>query len=89
MVSCSEMKASLIIILFFVLAFMLLGCTGGGSSDSDFSKSTANEVPVFVNTLSTMDPVEVVPVNNIDLSLPSPSAAPSTPTVLMPTSLTA
>lgn len=34
MVSCSEMKASRIIISFFVLAFMLLGCTGGGSSDS-------------------------------------------------------
>ena len=28
------MKASRIIISFFVLAFMLLGCTGGGSSDS-------------------------------------------------------
>lgn len=28
-----------------------------------FSKSTANEVPVFVNTLSTMVPVEVVPFN--------------------------
>ena len=28
-----------------------------------FSKSTANEVPVFVNTLSTMTPVEVVPFN--------------------------
>ena len=28
-----------------------------------FSKSTANEVPVYVNTLSTMDPVEVVPFN--------------------------
>lgn len=34
MVSCSEMKALRIIISFFVLAFMLLGCTGGGSSDS-------------------------------------------------------
>ena len=34
MVNCSEMKASRIIISFFVLAFMLLGCTGGGSSDS-------------------------------------------------------
>ena len=28
-----------------------------------FSKSTANEVPVYVNTLSTMVPVEVVPFN--------------------------
>ena len=34
MVNCSEMKSSRIIISFFVLAFMLLGCTGGGSSDS-------------------------------------------------------
>lgn len=33
MVSCSEMKSSRIIISFFVLAVMLLGCTGGGSPD--------------------------------------------------------
>lgn len=33
MVSCSEMKSSRIIISFFVLAVMLLGCTSGGSPD--------------------------------------------------------
>ena len=34
-----------------------------------FSKSTANEVPVFVNTLSTMVPVEVVPFNPLTTPL--------------------
>ncbi len=35
-----------------------------------FSKSTANNVPVYVNTLSTMDPVEVAH-EYVDLGLPS------------------